>query len=31
VVRAATDVERAAAMERVPPGVGIDVDPATLL
>jgi primosomal protein N' (replication factor Y) len=31
VVRAATDAERAAAMERVPPGVGIDVDPATLL
>jgi primosomal protein N' (replication factor Y) (superfamily II helicase) len=31
VVRAATDAARAAAMERVPPGVGIDVDPATLL
>jgi primosomal protein N' (replication factor Y) len=31
VVRAASDAERAAAMERVPPGIGIDVDPATLL
>jgi primosomal protein N' (replication factor Y) len=31
VVRAATEADRAAAMERVPPGIGIDVDPGTLL
>jgi primosomal protein N' (replication factor Y) (superfamily II helicase) len=31
VVRAATEADRALAMERVPPGVGIDVDPGTLL
>jgi primosomal protein N' (replication factor Y) len=31
VVRAATEAARAAAMERVPPGVGVDVDPGTLL
>jgi primosomal protein N' (replication factor Y) len=31
VVRAATEADRAAAMERVPSGVGIDVDPGTLL
>ncbi len=31
VVRTATEAARAAAMERVPPGVGIDVDPGTLL
>jgi primosomal protein N' (replication factor Y) len=31
VVRAVTDAERAEALERVPPGVGIDVDPGTLL
>lgn len=31
VIRAATEEARAAAMERVPPGIGIDVDPGTLL
>lgn len=31
VVRAASEADRAGAMERVPPGVGIDVDPGTLL
>ncbi len=31
VVRAATEADRSAAVERVPPGVGIDVDPGTLL
>jgi primosomal protein N' (replication factor Y) len=31
VLRAATDAERATALARVPPGVGIDVDPGTLL
>jgi primosomal protein N' (replication factor Y) len=31
VIRAATEAARAAAVERVPAGVGIDVDPATLL
>ena len=30
VVRAASEATRAAAMERVPPGVGIDVDPGSL-
>jgi primosomal protein N' (replication factor Y) len=31
VLRAATEADRAAALERVPPGIGIDVDPGTLL
>jgi primosomal protein N' (replication factor Y) len=31
VVRAATEADRAAAIERVPPGIGIDVDPGSLL
>ena len=31
VVRAASEATRAAAMERVPPGIGIDVDPGTRL
>ena len=31
VVRTAAEADRAAAMERVPPGIGIDVDPGTLL
>jgi primosomal protein N' (replication factor Y) len=31
VLRAATEAARAAALERVPPGIGIDVDPGTLL
>jgi primosomal protein N' (replication factor Y) len=31
VVRAESEASRAAAMERVPPGIGIDVDPGTLL
>jgi primosomal protein N' (replication factor Y) len=31
VVRAATEAARAAAVERVPPGIGIDVDPGSLL
>ncbi len=31
VIRTATEADRAAAVERVPPGIGIDVDPGTLL
>ena len=31
VIRAASEDARTAAVERVPPGIGIDVDPATLL
>lgn len=31
VVKASTEETRAAALERVPPGIGIDVDPASLL